>query len=557
MGMSDGVVESLARKFARVLPHLNEKQVRLLMAVEAVELGHGGIAAVARAAGASRSTVRAGIEDLEAGAEPSGRVRRPGGGRRPATVKDPGLLPALRKLVVEHTVGDPIKLLLWTTRSTRDLARELTAAGHRVSHWTVAALLTREGFSLQGNARVLAGTQHVDRDAQFRHINTTTAAFLASGDPVISVDTKKKETIGVFARPGVEWRRHGDPRKVWDHDFTTQGEGAAIPYGIYDVGRNTGWVVVGTDHDTASFAVSAIRSWWFGQGRHDHPRANRLLITADGGGSNAARSRVWKAGLALLAVETGLQITVCHLPPGTSKWNKVEHKLFSFISIKWRAIPLTSYDVTLNLISSTTTRTGLTVRARLDTGTYPLGIGIQDQHLAALDIRHHDFHGEWNYTLPPDPATPPPALPTSPTPRSPAVQPTRQPFDPRTDPMAHPELTGMTRQALADLVTDLKNQPAPDRAPGQRRGKIPQLALHEQVWATILCQRGVTQKLAGTIFGVSRDVIKKAVAQYAPELERHGTAITPLAKPVRHTVDLSRYYHLPEWSTGRQPDTHE
>jgi transposase len=538
--MSDGVVESLARKFARVLPHLNEKQVRLLMAAEAVELGHGGIAAVARAAGASRSTVRAGIDDLEAGQEPSERVRRPGGGRKPAAEKDPGLLPALWKLVGEHIVGDPIRLLLWTTRSTRDLARELTAAGHKVSHWTVAALLTKEGFSLQGNARVLAGTQHVDRDAQFQHINTTAAAFLAAGDPVISVDTKKKETIGVFARPGVEWRRQGDPRKVLDHDFTTQGEGVAIPYGVYDVGRNTGWVVVGTDHDTASFAVAAIRSWWFEQGRHDYPRARRLLITADGGGSNATRSRVWKAGLALLAAETGLQITVAHLPPGTSKWNKVEHKLFSFISITWRAIPLTSYDVTLNLISSTTTRTGLTVRARLDTGTYPTGIGIDDQHLAALDIRHHDFHGEWNYTLPPDPATTPPPLPTQPNPAKPPT-PSRQPLDPHTDPMAHPDLTGMPRQQLLDLTAELHHQPSTDPAPTPR-GRGPQLTFQEQVWATVLSRRRLTHQLLAKTFGVSPATIKRAIARTGPRLHQHGTTITPLPKPIRHTVTLSRYY---------------
>jgi hypothetical protein len=369
MGRFDGLIESLRAKLEAVTPHLNERQCRLLYAAEARQLGHGGIAAVAKAAGVSKNRVSRGLAELEDDAEPDGRVRRPGGGRPTATQNDPGLREAVLALVENSTQGDPIGPLTWTTKSLRRLACELAAQGRAVGRDVIAAILKEDGFSLRGNAKVLAGSGHPDRDAQFQHLNTIVREFLDAGDPVISVDSKKKEQIGLFAQAGREWAPPGAPVKVLDHDFPSQAEGTAIPYGIYDVGRNTGYVVVGTDHDTAAFAVAALRRWWQEEGRTAYPHARRLLITADGGGSNSSRARAWKANLAVLATETGLEISVCHLPPGTSKWNKVEHRLFSFISMNWRARPLTSFEVALNLIAGTTTSSGLRVTARLDTGS--------------------------------------------------------------------------------------------------------------------------------------------------------------------------------------------
>jgi Rhodopirellula transposase DDE domain len=324
MGRFDELIGPLRLKLEVVVPWLNERQRRLLYAAEARQLGHGGIAAVARAAGVSRGCVERGMIELEDDESPTARVRRPGGGRKPATEKDPQLLAELLQLIASNTRGDPIGPLLWTTKSLRQLARELSAQGHPVGPDTVADLLKANGYSLRGNAKVLEGTAHPDRDAQFTHLNTQVAAFLASGDPVLSVDTKKKEMIGLFGQPGQEWTAKGQPVKVLDHDFPKSAEGTAIPYGIYDLGRNTGYVVVGRDHDTAAFAVAALRHWWHEEGKAAYPHATRLLITADGGGSNSSRGKAWKANLAVLATETGLPITVVHLPPGTSKWNKVE-----------------------------------------------------------------------------------------------------------------------------------------------------------------------------------------------------------------------------------------
>ena len=537
MGVSDDVVELLRVKFEALLPHLDERQRRLAVGAEAVQWGHGGIVAVARATGMSKETVRAGIADLEEDAEPTGRVRRAGAGRKPATETDPGLLPALLALVEPDKRGDPIGPLAWTLHSVRTLAGKLTEQGHRTSAMTVRQLLRGAGFSLQGNAKVLEGTQHPDRDAQFRHINTTAAAFLAAGDPVISVDAKKHEDVGAFARPGVRWEPVGNPTRVLDHDFSSYADGKAFPYGIYDVGANTGFVVVGTDHDTASFAVAAIRTWWLEEGRTLYPGARRLLITADAGGSNAARSRVFKAALAQLAAETGLEITVCHLPPGTSKWNKIEHRLFSFISLNWRAHPLASYEVVINLIGATTTGTGLTVTAKLDTGSYPTGIEIGKEHWAALPIQRDTFHGEWNYTLHPAQDLPP--LPTEPGPAQPAA-PTRTPLDPTRDPLAHPDLTGMPRTDLVQLATrlhDLAPDPTPDRRP-----RPDQIQFHEQVWATVLHQRGMTQRLVATVFGISPATVKRTVKTITPLLERDGTTITPTPRRLHHLIHLSRYF---------------
>lgn len=362
MSVSDEVCGQLAVRFEVLFPHLDERQRRLLMGAEARILGHGSIRAVARAAQVSETTVRKGVDELEAGEEPLGRVRKPGGGRKRSADLDPGLRPALLALAEPDERGDPMSPLRWTVKSTRRLAAELTRLGHRVSADTVGDLLREEGFSLQAGAKMLEGRQHPDRDAQFRYINEQARGHMGAGQPVISVDTKKKELIGDYKNAGRQWRPTGEPVLVKTHDFPDrQAPGKAIPYGIYDIAANTGWVSVGTDHDTAAFAVASVRRWWQAQGRHDYPDATRLLITADAGGSNGYRTRAWKTELAVLATETGLDITVCHMPPGTSKWNKIEHRLFSHISMNWRGRPLTSHDVIVNSIAATTTRTGLTV----------------------------------------------------------------------------------------------------------------------------------------------------------------------------------------------------
>ena len=322
MGAMEETRQMLAAKFEAIFPHLDERQRRLLMGAEARALGHGGIRAVARAAGVREATVSLGVDEVDSGAEPLGRVRRPGGGRKRAADLDPGLLPALLALVEPQERGDPMSPLRWTTLSTRNLAAELARQGHKVSEGTVGALLRQEGFSLQGNAKTVEGKQHPDRDAQFSYIGEQAREHLAAGDPVVSVDARKKELAGEFKNGGREWRPKGRPARVDAHDFPDRELGKAIPYGVYDLAANAGWVNVGTDHDTAAFAVESIRRWWNGAGRDDYPRARRLLITADAGGSNGCRTRAWKAGLAVLAAETGLEITVCHLPPGTSKWNK-------------------------------------------------------------------------------------------------------------------------------------------------------------------------------------------------------------------------------------------
>jgi hypothetical protein len=386
MGAIEVTQEMLAAKFGSVLPHLDERQRRLLMGAEARVLGHGGIRLVARAAGVREATVSLGVTELDSGAEPLGRVRRPGGGRKRAAEVDPGLVPALLGLVEPQERGDPMSPLRWTAKSTRKLAAELTAQGHKVSADTVADLLRAEGFSLQGNAKTIEGAQHPDRDAQFRYIGEQAAAHQDAGDPVISVDTKKKELVGDFANGGKDYRPKGSPVPVRTHDFMDKELGKAIPYGVYDVGANAGWVNVGTDHDTAAFAVESIRRWWKTMGQATYPRAQRLLITADAGGSNSYRTRAWKAELAAFALEAGLAVTVCHFPPGTSKWNKIEHRLFSAITLNWRGRPLTSHEVIVNTIAATTTATGLTVRAGLDNGSYPDGVKVSGEQVAALPL---------------------------------------------------------------------------------------------------------------------------------------------------------------------------
>lgn len=401
----------LSSRLLLIRPHLDERAWRLLLGAEAKVLGRGGIKVVASAVRAHPDTVAQGVRELDYDGPIPGRVRRPGAGRPNAEVTDPGLWPALDALVDPVTRGDPVSPLRWTTKSTAKLAGELSADGHPTNPTTVRKLLKANGYSLQANAKTIEGKQHVDRDAQFRYLADSAAAFGAAGDPVISVDTKKKELVGNFSVAGREWNPRGEPTKTSVHDFPDENLGKVAPYGIYDIAANTGWVNVGTDADTGQFAVESIRRWWKAMGAAAYPGAARLMITADSGGSNGSRLRLWKTELAGLASETGLAITVCHLPPGTSKWNKIEHRLFSAISRSWRARPLTSHEVVIETIRATTTTTGLTVNAELDHSTYEKGIKISDRQMKALEanqLRRHEFHPDWNYTLHPTtrPGTP-------------------------------------------------------------------------------------------------------------------------------------------------------
>ncbi len=390
----------IAERFRQLAPVLDERARRLVVAAEAIALGRGGITRVARATGVAREVIRTGIAELGAMERlPAGRIRRPGGGRKRTVETDPTLWPDLERLVEPVTRGDPESALRWTSKSLRTLAAELGRLGHRVSHRLVADLLHAAGYSLQANRKVLEGGDHPDRDAQFAHLNTRVQEQLAAGEPAISVDTKKKELVGPFKNGGREWQPAGQPEAVRVHDFVDRELGRVSPYGVYDLAQNTGWVNVGIDHDTATFAVESIRRWWHRMGRALYPHATRLLITADGGGSNGARVRLWKLELQQFANETGLEIAVCHLPPGTSKWNKVEHRLFSFISQNWRGRPLVSYAVIVSLIAATTTATGLRVGCALDTNTYPAGRKVSDVELATVRLQRDPFHPDWNYTI--------------------------------------------------------------------------------------------------------------------------------------------------------------
>lgn len=392
----------MAARFATIAPHLNERQRRLWVGTEARALGRGGVSLVARATGVSRPTVHKAQEELDDLPEMNGRVRRAGGGRKRLRELDPGLEAALDALVDPDTRGDPMSPLRWTCKSTGQLALALTRGGHPVSAATVATMLHEAGYSLQGNAKTHEGNQHPDRDAQFRYLNEKATEFRDTGLPVVSVDAKKKELVGEFKNGGREWEPKGQPVEVKVHDFLDKELGKAIPYGIYDIERNVGWVNVGQDHETAAFAVESLRRWWRGDGELVYSNAGELLICADGGGSNGYRSRLWKYELGRFAAETGLSITVCHLPPGTSKWNKIEHRLFSHITMNWRGRPLTSLEVIVDLIGATTTKQGLKVHAERDLGSYPKGVKVSDAELAAIILKAHDFHGEWNYTIIPE-----------------------------------------------------------------------------------------------------------------------------------------------------------
>jgi transposase len=391
---------AIKQRYERVAPALNERTRRLAAASEAMTIGRGGISAASRATGLSRQVISQGIKELQE-EEPTseGRIRKKGGGRKKLVEKDPHLGVALERLVEPVTRGDPESPLRWTSKSVRKLAKELSQQGHQISHELVSQLLYQLGYSLQANRKTLEGGTHPDRTAQFEHINAQAKAFLAAGEPVLSVDAKKKEVVGDFKNGGREWRPEGEPEQVRVYDFPLKELGRVTPYGIYDQGQNTGWVNVGIDHDTAAFAVESIRRWWNAVGKQQYPGAKRLLITADGGGSNGSRVRLWKWELQQLADEIGLCISVCHFPPGTSKWNKIEHRLFAWISENWRGKPLVSSAVILKLIAATTTEAGLTVQCQLDTNTYPTGLKVSDEEMAALSLQPDLFHGEWNYTI--------------------------------------------------------------------------------------------------------------------------------------------------------------
>ena len=539
--MAEGTGESLAAKFEVIFPHLDERQRRLLMGAEARVLGHGGIRLVARAAGVREATVSLGARELEAGAEPLGRARKPGGGRKRLADLDPGLRPALLALVEPDERGDPMSPLRWTAKSLRVLAGELTRQGHRAGADTVADLLREEGFSLQGNAKTIEGSQVPDRDAQFRYLNEQVREHRDAGEPVVSVDTKKKELVGNYHNGGREWRPAREPARVKSHDFPDLELGKAIPYGIYDLAAGTGWVNVGTDHDTAAFAVESIRRWWNDAGRAAYPGARRLLITADAGGSNNPRTRAWKHELAAFALQAGLEITACHFPPGTSKWNKIEHRLFSHITMNWRGRPLTSHEVIVAAIAATTTGTGLRVRAELDTGSYPPGATISDEQMAALPLRRHDWHGDWNYTL---------------YPRPPAAAPPPQPRPGRGErpSWAHPALTGMPAAEWDQLTTALALPYQAQReaemhiarggpATRRRAGGHPQaLTLAEKTLVTILRQRlAVPKPVLAELFGVSTGTIATAQRQITPLLERAGHKIKPATTRLTTLAGLTAY----------------
>ena len=544
MGANAELLGLMVPQLELLLPVLDEKSRRLALGAVARAAGDGGVTAVAKMTGAAWQTVADGAAELESGqVAPQGRVRRPGGGRKKLAETDPGLVPALRALVEDSTRGDPQSPLMWTTKSVKNLSDELTAAGHRCSPQTAWRLLHGEGFSTQSSARVLEGKQHPDRDAQFRYIAAQAGGHLAAGQPVISVDAKKKELVGEYAQAGREWRRQGDPVAVRSHDFPDPQTGHAIPYGIYDVGANTGFVNVGTDHNTAALAVESVRRWWDLMGKDAYPGARRLLVTCDAGGGNGWRSRAWKAGLAQFAQQSRLEITVCHFPPGTSKWNKIEHRLFSQITLNWRGRPLTSHDVVVNTISAVTTRTGLAVTAVLDQNSCPTGTVISDEQMKDLEDRaftRHRFCGSWNYTfLPvPRPAPPPPPAP----PR------------PGLDTLTHPAITSMPRAAFDHLAASLKVprdaareqrlhliRGAPRRRNSGPAGPV-KLSLPAALLAALYRYRlGMTCQAIAGLLALDPSVISVATREIAALLPAGHTVLTPGPRRIRTTSDLRQH----------------
>jgi hypothetical protein len=492
-----------------LLPELDEKGRRLAMGAVARAAGEGGIGAVARMTGASWQTVADGAAGLASGdtAGP-GRVRRPGGGRKKLADSDPGLLPALRELVADTARGDPESPLRWTTKSLRHLADALAAQGHRCSPQTVRLLLLAEGYSLQAPVKVLEGSGHPDRDAQFRYINEQVKEHMAAGQPVISVDAKKKEEIGDYAQAGREWHPQGNAPRVLDHSFPDRdGPGHAIPYGVYDPAANAGFVNVGTDANTGTFAVASLRSWWDLVGRGAYPGAPRLLVTCDAGSSNGTRNRAWKKELAAFAEETGLEVTVCHFPPGTSKWNKIEHRLFSQVSLAWRGRPLTGYDVVVSTISAITTKTGLTATAILDQRPYPAGQEITDAEIRDIQDRYlsrHAFHGDWNCTVLPSPRPAPEPAPER-------ALPGRVPLDV----LNHPALTGTGPAALTAWAQSLEDLAAALGGPSRthrRRGYPPRLTAGDLFTAArIMAYLGISQRVLAPFLGVCPTALCKAL----------------------------------------------
>ena len=535
----------LAAKLRELLPHLDERAQRLVLGAEARALGHGGIGVVARAAGVSRGRVSRGADEVAAGAGLPGRVRRAGAGRRPAAEADAGLVPALMALVEPGERGDPMSPLRWTTKSLRHLAGELTRAGHRAGRDTVAQLLRAEGFSLQGTSRTLEGARHPDRDGQFRYISEVVAAFQRAGQPVVSMDAKKKEQVGDFHAPGREWRPAGDPVRVRSHDFPDAAAGKVIPYGVYDLTRNTGWVSVGVDHDTAEFAVQALRRWWTARGRHDYPGARMLLVTADAGGSNSYRARAWKARLGELARETGLDIVVCHFPPGTSKWNKIEHRLFAHITMNWRGRPLTSHEVVVETIAATTTSGGLTVHAELDPGSYPTGQAVTDAEMATLALTPHHWHEDWNYTLHPRALTPPP--------RPKARRITESDHAPGW--LSHPTLTGMTSREFGQMLTAFSEHLAasPPVSLTPRSYLDPRfgariLSPRDRLLATIISQRWSASRSAlASVLGISQSLLARAISETTQDLATMGKTIPPA--PIKATTTAALMALI-----GQEPD---
>src|SRR5664280_878602 len=393
-------------KYEKVLPLLNEKQKRMLLAAEAESMGRGGLLKVSKLSGVSRVTLNVGMQEITlppiaANSSLMGRIRKEGGGRKKKTALDTNLVKAVEDIVTPHTMGDPVKPLLWTSKSLRNIAEQLTKKGFKISHKLVGIILKEAGYSLQSNRKTDEGSSHEDRDGQFIYINDLVNEFMRSSAPVISVDCKKKELIGNFRNAGIDWIPKKNPTKVKVYDFVDKELGKAVPYGVYDIGNNEGWVSVGISHDTASFAVATIRSWWFEMGQEKFKDTKKILITADGGGSNSSRNKLWKKELEILATELGVQISVCHFPPGTSKWNKIEHRLFAHITMNWKAKPLTSIQVVVDLIGATKTTKGLKVKAKIDNKTYEKGIIVTDEELKNINIVRNEFHGEWNYSITP------------------------------------------------------------------------------------------------------------------------------------------------------------
>ncbi len=552
MGANAELLKLMGPELGLLLPVLDEKARRLALGAVARAAGDGGVTAVAKMTGASWQTVADGAAELGSGqVAPEGRIRRPGGGRKKLAGADPGLVPALLALVEDSARGDPESPLAWTTKSVKNLAGELTAQGHRCSPQTAWRLLHEQGFSTRANAKVMEGRRHPDRDAQFRYIAAQAKEHLAAGQPVISVDAKKKEEVGEYAQAGREWRPKGDPVQVRDHSFPDEQAGHAIPYGVYDVGANTGFVNVGTDHNTAAFAVESVRRWWQLAGKDAYPHAGRLLITCDAGGNNGWKNRAWKTGLADLARETGLEITCCHFPPGTSKWNKIEHRLFSQITIAWRGRPLTSHDVIINTIAAVTTRAGLTVTAVLDGARYPTGTQISDELMQDLEDRaltRHGFHGEWNYTLLP-------ALRPAPEPQpEPAPPPAAAAPAAVLSAQASPELTGLCRPDLAALAASLELPWAAARE--QRlhleRGHSRQTrtgpaapfryTLETQLLAAICHHRlGMPCSHIAALLGAHHSTITPAVQAITTLLGSGHPALAPGPVRVRTPSDLRRH----------------